>query len=315
MLYLVSLLSTALLVYASVYFASSRRSYSTDGGSKPSKRTLVLPMVASLALVTLVFSVRIVEAGSVAVVYQFGEIVDQREEGLNFIAPYQNVRYESVKVQRARFEGLTTFSSETQDVFIVATLNYSISTDAVQTLFREVGPSWFDILIEPRVNNFFKEEVVRYRTVEVAPNREAIRRSTRDKLAADLAQYSIRVDDLLIDNVTFSREFVESIEAKQIATQDALRELERVEAERNRAEQVVVAAEGDARATVIAAQARAEANRLLSESLTAEVLQYLAIMELAGNVEIALIPSGQGLILDPASLLGRSPSPGDPLKD
>jgi prohibitin 2 len=253
---------------------------------------------------TLVSSFRQIPAGSVGVVYQFGEIVGQVGEGPNFIAPWQQMRTESVKVQRARFEKMPNFSRETQDVFVTATLNYSVSPDAVQSLYREVGPSWFDVLIEPRVNNFFKSEVVKYSTVEVAPNRESIRTAARDRLAEDLARYSIRVDDLLIDDIAFSEEFKQSIEQKQIATQNALREEERVRQVEFEAQQQVAAADGDARSTIRRAEGQAEANRLLAESLDATVLQYLAIERFGDKVQIVLLPSGQGLLIDPATLVG-----------
>jgi regulator of protease activity HflC (stomatin/prohibitin superfamily) len=256
-------------------------------------------------LLTFGFSIEQIDAGNVGVVYQFGEIVDQRNDGIAFIAPWQTVRQESIRVQRARFERLTTFSEETQDVFITATLNYAVAEGAVQDLFRDVGPNWFDVLVEARVNNFFKSEVVKYQTVDVAPNREAIRVAARERLAAALEPYSVTVVDLLIDDIQFSDAFAASIEAKQIATQDALREEERVRQVEFEAQQAVARADGEARSTIREAEGQAEANRLLNESLTATVLQYLAIQRLGDNVNIALVPSGQGLLIDPSTLIGQ----------
>ena len=71
-----------------------------------------------------------------------------------------------------------------------------------------------------------------------------------------------------------------------------------------RAAAEVARAKGEAEARVLRAQAQAEANRLLDESLTPKVIQFLAIDKLAPTIDIALIPSGQGIILDPATLLG-----------
>ncbi len=261
-------------------------------------------------------STRQVEAGHVGIVYQFGSIVGQRSEGLQFIAPWQSMRTESIQVRRARFEQVQAFSQETQDVWVVATLNYSVSPAAVQDLYRNVGPSWFDELIEPRVQDFFKQEVVQYQTVDVAPNREAIRTAVRDKLQGDLEQYSITVNDLLLDEIDFEEDFKLSIEQKQIATQDALREEERIRQARAEADQVIEQERGDAEAVRIAAEAQADANRMISESLTPEVIQFQAVQRLSDNIQIALVPSGQGVIIDPTTLLGEmedmpSPSPDD----
>lgn len=265
----------------------------------------VAVFVAWVGVHTVLRSVKPIEAGHVGVVYQFGEIVGQKPEGLQFIWPWQELRIESVQVQRHRFENITAFSQETQDVFFIATLNYSVSPSAVQTLFRTVGPQWFDRLIEPRVLNFFKEETVKYQTVDVGPNRENIRSAVRARLSQELAPFSIEINDLLIDNIEFSAEFKAAIEQKQIATQDALREQERVRQRQFEAQQQIELARGEAESIRVRAEGQAEANRLLAASLTPEVIQFQALQQLGDNIQIALIPAGQGIIIDPAALLGQ----------
>jgi hypothetical protein len=73
-------------------------------------------------------------------------------------------------------------------VFLSITVNYSLSSNAVQRLFREVGTNWFEVLIPPRVANYSKSETAKYSTVDIIPNREVIRRAIRDKLAAEAVE-------------------------------------------------------------------------------------------------------------------------------
>ncbi|MEZ4492054.1 MAG: prohibitin family protein [Dehalococcoidia bacterium] len=288
-----------------------------EEGSPEADRGLLVMIIAGVVFVlwaglhTGVAATRQVEAGHVAIVYEFGEIVGQREEGLQFIAPWQSTRTESTQVQSQTFESLTAFSAETQDVFIVATLNYSVSSGAVQELYRSVGRNWFNALVQARINNFFKEDVVQYETVEVAPNRENIRASVKAKLQGDLEPYSITVVDLLIDSIDFREEFKASIEQKQIASQDALREQERIKQREAEAEQAVAVARGEAEAITVRAEAQAEANRLIGESLSEQVISFTAVQNLSDNIQIALIPSGQGLLIDPATLIGTGASNDD----
>jgi regulator of protease activity HflC (stomatin/prohibitin superfamily) len=293
-------------------FMVGRAAYRAAAPGSPERLRGLMAMGAAVAIFAVwvgvhsaLRSVKAIEAGHVGVVYEFGEIVGQEPEGLQFIMPWQDMRIESVQVQRYRFENITAFSYETQDVFFVATLNYSVSPEAVQMLFRTVGPRWFDRLIEPRVLNFFKEETVKYQTVEVGPNRETIRQAVRTRLAQELAPFSIEINDLLIDNIEFSEAFKAAIEQKQIATQDALREQERVKQRQFEAQQQIELARGEAESIRVRAEGQAEANRLLGQSLTPEVIQFQALQKLGGNVQIALIPSGQGIILDPTTLLGQ----------
>lgn len=300
----------AFVICGAVFFVGRAAHGAANPGSAERFRAMIIMMGAGALLVvwaglhTVLASIKPIEAGHVGVVYQFGEIVGQKEEGLQFIAPWQSIRTESVQVQRFRFDDITAFSAETQDVFVVATVNYSVSPGAVQQLYRSVGANWFDRLIEPRVNNFFKEETVKYQTVEVGPNREQIRTAVKNRLSADLEPFSITINDLLIDNIDFRPEFKEAIEQKQIAAQDALREQERIQQRTFEAQQVVATAKGEADAIRERANGQADANRALAVSLTPEVIQFLALEKLADNVQIALIPSGQGVILDPTTLLG-----------
>lgn len=292
-----------------------------EPGSPESDRGMIVAVAAVIVFVlwvgahTALTALKPIEAGSVGVVYQFGEIVGQKGEGLQFIAPWQELRTESIKVQRKRFDNISGFSRETQDVIVSTTLNYRVDPAAVQNLYRTVGPNWFDTLVEPRINQFFKAETVKYNTVDIAPNREQIRLDVQAKLDADLRQFSITVEDLLIDNIDFTSEFKQSIEEKQIAAQNALREQERISQRQAEAQQGIESAKGEAEqererargaadAITIRAKAQAEANTLLDESLTAQVIQYLAVDKLADDLDLALLPSGQGVIIDPSTLLG-----------
>ena len=261
-----------------------------------------------IVISTLVSSVRQVEAGHVGVVYQFGEIIGQKSEGLQFIAPWQTMRTASVQVQRRTFEQIEAFTKETQDVFLSVTVNYSVSPAAVQDLYRRVGVNWFDVLVQSRLNNFIKEETVKYDAVEIGPNREKIRSDVRTRLAADLATFSVTVTDLLLDNVDYRQEFKTAIVLKQVQTQDALREQEKIKQKKAEADQQIETAKGEAESTRLRAQGQADANKLLAASLTPEVIQFQAVQKLSDKIQIALLPAGQGVIIDPTTLLsGKKP--------
>src|SRR6266852_4155169 len=187
-----------------------------------------------------------VTAGHVGIVYQFGGIVGQKSDGFQTTWPWQSMREASVQVQRFTFDRLDSFSQETQDVFITATLNYEVSPGDIQRLYRTVGSDYFEKLIVPRVNQFFKDETVKFRSVEIAPNRDTIREQVRRRLKSELASSSIQVDDLLIDNIDFPAAFKEAIVQKQVATQNALREQQNVKRAQYEAEQIVARAKGQA---------------------------------------------------------------------
>ena len=152
--------------------------------------------------------------------------------------------------------------------------------------------------------------------MDIAPNREQIRRDVQGKLDEDLRRFSITVEDLLIDNIDFTPNFKDSIERKQIAAQEKLRQAEEAERlreeKRGTADAERIEAEGNRDARVERATGEADAIRKLAEayreldaSLTPQVLQYFAVDKLADDLDLALLPSGQGVIIDPAMLLSQ----------
>ncbi len=72
-------------------------------------------------------------------------------------------------------------------------------------------------------------------------------------------------------------------------------------------------AQGQADAQVALAKGQSESNRLIAESLSDPVLQYQLIQKLSDKIQVMLVPSGNGFILDLKNLVGTSASPSPPL--
>ena len=267
------------------------------------RRILRLSVVIVLLLLLIITKpFVIVRAGEVGVIYSFGSIIGQVEEGFHLIAPWQFVTHTNIRVQRAVLDRLQSFSQETQDVFVRASLNFQVSPKAVQNLFRTVGPDYYNVLIEPRVAQNFKDETVKYRSVDIAPNRENIRQAVCAKLEKELSPYSIHIVDLLLDNVDFSQEFKRSIENKQIATQKALEEEQLVAPERFKAQQRVEAEKGEGEAKLARAEKEALANQKLAASLTPLLVQQSMIDKLSAKIQLMVVPQGQNFLMQlPAS--------------
>jgi len=252
-----------------------------------------------------------VNAGHVLVVRQFGEIIGQRGDGFQTIAPWQSAEEVSTQVESQRFqmddrtgavEGTIlsgpAISEETQPVYAVVTLNYRVSDKAVQELFTDVGSTYFDKVVAPRVFQVFKNETVKFMSVGVAPNREQIRQAVQLELDRQLDGFSIDVVDFLINDLDFPKEFTEAIERKQVATQDALAARQKVEQSKAEAQQEIERARG-----------QAQAQRLRASSLTDRNLQFEALQILKeAPPQIVFLPAGQGNLLDPSTFLKSATS-------
>jgi len=261
-------------------------------------------ILALMVFSTFYASVHQVPAGHIGVVYEFGGIKGQIGEGLQFVAPWRDVMLANIQVQRRVFDKLNAFSEESQDVFVRASLNVRVSPQTIQQLYRTVGPNFFNVLVESRVIQNFKDETVKYKSVEIAPNRENIRKAVRERLEKELSPFSIEVVDLLLDNIDFNPEFKKAIEDKQIATQRALEEQQKIEGEKHKAQQAIERAKGEGSAILFRAEKEAEANRKLAASLTPELVRYAMVQKLSDKIQVMMLPSGQNFILDSDILRG-----------
>ena len=269
----------------------------------PPMKSWVLGVTAVLVVVQTVWNMAYqVPAGYAGIVYTFGGITGQRGDGLQWINPWQNLHAASVQVQGHKFPKLASFSNETQDVYVDATINVQVSPQQIQQLYRDVGANYFDILVRPCVLQAFKDETVKYASVSIAPNREAIRKTVRERLTNELKAHSISVQDLLVDNISFSPKFQDAIEEKQRQSQLALAEKDKVAGEKAKADQAIEIARGQGQSILDVANKQAEANKKLAESVTPELVQYIFASKLAPNVSVMMVPSGQQFILSPDML-------------
>jgi regulator of protease activity HflC (stomatin/prohibitin superfamily) len=246
-----------------------------------------------------------VPAGSLGIIYNFGAIDGQATEGLTFVAPWKSVVNASTQIQSRYYKQLDAFSSESQNVYVAATINFHVSPDKIQELYRRVGANYADVLIDPRVYQDFKDATVKYRSVDIAPNREALRKTVRERITQEVEAHSIIVDDVLLNNISFDKNFEMAIENKQIQSQNALAEAQKVLAEHQKALQAVEVATGAANSALIKAQKEAQANDVLTKSITPQLIQYLAVLKLNPNVSVMMVPPTQSFILGSSMLSGE----------
>lgn len=263
------------------------------------KKFSIIGAVGLFIIITLFNSYEQVDVGHVGIVYTFGNITGQIPEGPNFIAPWASATEANIKTISEPIASLACFSSETQKVAIDVTVNYCVSATNIQNLYRTVGPNFVEIIMKPRISQIFKDETVKYASVQIAPNREKIRNDARIRIENECRPYSIEIVDVLLSDIKFEPDFENAIEQKQVATQNALEEEQKVQVKRHQADQKIEEARGEGESILVVAQKQAEANRELSGSLTPNIISYTAIQKLNPNVEVILVPAGQSMIMPP----------------
>jgi regulator of protease activity HflC (stomatin/prohibitin superfamily) len=243
-----------------------------------------------LLLLAIVFTpFVIINAGERGVLMRFGKVQERiLGEGIHAIIPLVNtVQKLSVRVQKQEISAEAS-SKDLQDVFTDVALNWHIIPEEANTIFQEIGGEnqIVERIINPAVEEVLKAVMAKYTAEEIITKRGEVKAGVDDSLTTRLASYHIRVDDISLVHVHFSERFSDAVEAKQIAEQEA-----------KRAEFVALKASKEADAKVNLAKGEAEAQRLIRETLTSELLQKQAIEKWDGKLP-TIVGNGGPKVLD-----------------
>ena len=248
-----------------------------------------------------------VPAGHTGVVTTFGRVENYTlDSGAHFVAPWKTVVRMDNRVQKKTQE-LPCFSSDIQEVNIRYTVNYQISKADAMTLYSTVGTAYYDTVIAPNTAESVKVATARYTAEDLVGMRDSLAAEIQQILAEKLTPYHIEIVGTSIENMDFTDVFTNAVEAKQVAQQNKLRA--QTEAEQRVVESEAAARirriEADAAAyeVLAKAEAEAEANRKISESLTQALIDYTYALAWNGQLPRIYTGTGSGVIVNAGDLL------------
>lgn len=237
-----------------------------------------------LILATALKPFAIVNAGDRGVMMKFGKVQDGiLDEGIHPIMPIvTTVKSLSVRVQKNDIPAAAA-SKDLQDVKINVALNWSIDPKQVNKVFQQIGDEQQIVLriISPAVAEVVKAATAKKNAEEIITKRTELKQEIDNQIKERLAPYGLLVQDISLVDVTFSPEFAKAIEAKQIAEQEA-----------KRAEFIALKATQEAQADINRAKGQAEAQRLVRQTITPELLQKQAIEKWDGRFPTVMTGDG-----------------------
>jgi regulator of protease activity HflC (stomatin/prohibitin superfamily) len=294
--------------------------------NRPVRGGVVLAVAGILAgIVLLIVSQGLLVVGPTerAVVFNTisGQLEDPRQSGISIVIPgVQVVTIYPVSRQSytmsgnsqegaANADAITARSVDGQEVNIDMTVIFRLQEgDGLNTIHRDWSNEpggYLEGLIRPTIRSTVRDVVASFEAESIyGIGREDMDAEIERRLTDILADDGIIITDSLVNDVNFSNEFINAIEAKQVEEQQLQRAV--TEAERRRAEAVGLAdaeierARGEAQAILIRAAADAEALRLVSQQIAANpnLIQYTYITELGDNVNLALVPSNSPFLFN-----------------
>jgi regulator of protease activity HflC (stomatin/prohibitin superfamily) len=297
---------------------------------------LVLAVVLTVVGAGLVFIEPFETGVVVTILAQGGMRSEPLEAGLHWIVPFvERVERYPISIQtfsmaRTLSEGETlgeaTVEARTSDgqrIFVDSSVIYQIEPSVVTSIHREWQHRYQQDLILPQTRGIIRDAVSQYRVDEVlSTKRFDMADQMSETLRQVMAENGLTLVDFVLRDITFTEEYAQSIEQKQIAEQQALQAAFVVESKKQEAEQArqiakgqadaaVIAAQGGAEARLIQAEAEAQANELIAASLenNPELLQYQYILKLSPGVQTIFIPSGNQFILPLPTSPEAAPTP------
>ncbi|WP_339318809.1 prohibitin family protein [Paenibacillus sp. FSL R10-2734] len=227
-----------------------------------------------------------VEYGHVGLYKTFGKLNDNTlSPGMHLKIPFiQTVIQVNTQVTKAETD-TSASSKDLQPVSTHVAVNYSVNKASAYNLMNNIGGNFNNIIINPAIQEIVKEVTAKYPAEDLITRRDVVSGEISEHLTTRLAKYDLIVNDINIVNFKFSEAFNQSIEAKQVAQQQALKaenDLRRIEIE--------------AKQKVAQAQAEAESLRLKKQEVTPELVQLkqIEVQEKALEKWNGVLPSVTG---------------------
>ncbi len=248
---------------------------------------IILIIIIAKSSVTIGFG----EAGVLFKTFSGGvDTENTLDEGFNVIAPWNNVTIYNVKQQELLEKGMEVLSSNGLAIKLDASVLYQPNFKKLGLLHKTRGKNYLENVITPAVRSATRSVVGRYTPEQLySSKRDAIQEEIFEETKKILEPQYVQLNAVLVRDVTLPAAIKDAIERKLRQEQESLEYEFRL-----------TKASKEAQKQIIEAQGKADANRILSASLTDKILQDKGIdatLQLAAspNSKVVIVGGKDGL--------------------
>lgn len=288
-------------------------------------------IIALVVIVLFVCTVRI-PAGYVGVVYNMNGGISDRTltQGFHVISPTQNVTTYSIGIEQSYLtaskdgdsnddESFEVPSNDGKGLTVDMTFTYRYDADRVADTFTrfkgQSGKVVKNSFIKPNIMSWTKEVTAKYSVIDLLGDKRATLNSElTDYLKQKFEPYGIVIESVSLINIDPDEETRSAVQKKVNAQQDLeLAKIEQQTANVNAEKEKEVAitkanqeketAQINAEAKLIEAQAQADANRLISQSLTPELIRQQMYDKWDGKLPTVQAGNDSSVIVDTSDIL------------
>jgi len=249
---------------------------------------IILLVLTIIILAKSAVTIRSGEAGVLYKTFGGGVVIDKPPlgEGFHLIAPWNKVIEYEVR-QQELFEKMKVLSSNGLEIQIDASAWYVPVYNDLGNLHQTLGQNYLQRVIQPAIRSAARSVVGRYTPEQLySSKRDAIQDEIYEETKKILDKQYVQLREVLVRDVTLPNTIKEAIERKLRQEQESLEYEFRLVTAAKEAEKVIIEAQG-----------KADANRILSASLTDKILQDKGIdatLRLAEspNSKVVIVGSG-----------------------
>lgn len=254
---------------------------------------IVPTVVILLVLLVILFKSTItIDAGEAGVLWKRfsdGVVVDEPplDEGFHVVAPWNKVFVYEVRQQELH-EKMKVLSSNGLDILLEASAWYMPEYANLGKLHKEKGEEYLERVIKPALRSAARSVVGRYTPEQLySSKRDVIQHEIFEETKKILDNQYVDLVRVLVRDVTLPPTIKSAIERKLKQEQESLEYKFRLEKAQKEAERQRIEAKG-----------KADANRILSASLTDKILQDKGIeatlqLSNSSNSKVIVIGSGK----------------------
>lgn len=204
------------------------------------------------------------EAGVLYKTFGGGVVTDEPPlgEGFHIVAPWNKVYVYEVRQQEV-LEKMNVLSSNGLDIKLEASAWFEPMRSELGKLHQEKGEAYVQRVLLPTIRSAARSVVGRYTPEQLySSKRDAIQQEIFDETKKIVEGQYIQLNEILVRDVTLPPTIKDAIERKLKQEQESLEYEFRLVTAKKEAEKVTIEAQG-----------KADANRILSASLTDKILQ------------------------------------------
>ncbi len=289
-----------LILAAIIFFIANKRS--------PQRQPQVkfVPWILGLLGIVLMLynAIIIIQPGNVGVQVLFGNVLDQTlPNGLHFINPFVEVIQMDVKTQAYTMSGkemegqikgddaIETLSSDGLTLKLEVTVQYRLSAADAALVYRTIGNDYVEKVVRPEIRSALRDGAVSYISTDLyASRREEFVQKVRARIDTSFKKRGIILENVLLRDVELPQRVKDAINDKIAAEQESQKMVYILTKEKQEAERKRVEAAGIA-----------DAQKIISSSLSNQYLQYNYIQTLkslagSNNNTFVITPMDQKLI-------------------